>query len=254
MAKKSPVAGEDQIADPAPGPEPVQPQAAEPAPEIAPAPDAGRGGLAEIAAALVKSMPEPQPDAIAAVRHDASPTDDTPAPTPEPEKKRGRGRPPGSGKSKVSIPGKGEKAVVAASPQADSAAKALAATKLAAATATQMTILTGVMLGGEDFKPDKNPIAGDMRDDEILRDAYFEYFQAKGIVDIPPGVALVSAIVVYVMPRLNKPNAQTRIGFVASKTKAFFARLFRKKNGPQSNTRDDGERQNDNGDTSGGSL
>ena len=210
-------------------------------------PEALPGTAGQIADALIAAMPEPQQEAIAAVREDAAPETTAAEPTqPEPTK-RGRGRPPGSTtkrKSKVAQPE--ASANVASGPQATDGE---AATRMAAATLTNLTLMCGVMIGGEDFRPAKNDMMGGLTDDQFLNAAYYDYCRAKNVVDIPPGVALCAALSVYVLPRLNRPSAQSRLKIVAVKIGDFFKRFRKPKNGAYVDPRNDGKRQDDTGGT-----
>lgn len=62
------------------------------------------------------------------------------------------------------------------------------------------------MLGGEEFEAEKG-------EKEMLSGAFAGYIATKGIVDIPPGIALLAAMGMFVGARWNKPN------FTASREK-----------------------------------
>jgi outer membrane biosynthesis protein TonB len=232
-------------ATPAPAPEGNGPAMPEPAPPAdSPAAD------------LINNMSPPNAEAIAATR--AAEVTDTPevVTNTAPPAKRGRGRPKGSTTtSRVSNLRPGEtKDNVAKAQQAEkelaaqeSAQKVEASIQMTATAATQMTILTAVILGGEDFAPEKNELAGGMRDDIFLQQSYAAYLRTKNIIDVPPGVALAFALITYVAPRINKPKVQTRVGFVLMKVKNFFGGIFKRKNrdAAQSHFGNDGERQID---------
>ena len=204
-------------------PEPVD----EPVTEPTPVPVASTNA-ASIAETLADEMPEPSPNAIAEKVTDA-PAQTVSEPSPVPAS-RGRGRPKLSDeekakrattrKSKIGTIPKGE----VPNNVADATHDATAAIALAAGTATSLTIMLGCMIGGSDFAPEKNALAGGMTDDKFLYQAYFDYCKAKGVSDIPPGVALTAAIMVYVAPRLNKPTTQSRL----QKVGGFFIGAWKK--------------------------
>ncbi len=189
---------------------------------------------------LIAGMSEPSPDAIAAMRQDeTSEMDTAPSPAAVPVK-RGRGRPKGA-TSKVKIPGTGAKENVAIAPPEDTTASA----RMTAASCTQLTILAATIIGGPDFQPGMNPMVN-QRDDVFLNDAYFEYCKAKNFNDIPPGVALCAALMVYAAPRFQQPATQSRMKSLAQKVGGFIGKFRRgkKHNGAHVNTGDDGEREN----------
>lgn len=80
---------------------------------------------------------------------------------------------------------------------------------------SQMTFLIGQVIGGAEWAPRK--IADDagkvvLDEDSMLTDAYTKYCATKGILDVPPGVALTFALVCYAAPRLAMPETQHRVG------------------------------------------
>lgn len=77
---------------------------------------------------------------------------------------------------------------------------------MAAETAASMYINSGVMLFGEEWIPDSAK-----REREHLVSAFEQYFIAKGIEDIPPGLALAIAMFGYAAPRLHMPQTQYRL-------------------------------------------
>lgn len=79
------------------------------------------------------------------------------------------------------------------SAQIDASAGAFTGLFLAAAT----------LVGGEEFAPE----AGEP---EAIKGAFSQYFAAKGVVDVPPGVMLGGVLVVYVAKRWNAPKFAER--------------------------------------------
>lgn len=72
-----------------------------------------------------------------------------------------------------------------------------------AQTTTVLVFAMGQMIGGEEFKPE----AGEP---ESMQGAFANYYRAKGIQDIPPGVALSIVCASYVLKRWNKPQFKER--------------------------------------------
>ena len=67
----------------------------------------------------------------------------------------------------------------------------------------------GVALFGEEWQPIQNENENER---EILVGAFSDYFTAKGIIDIPPGVVLCIAIGGYSIRRIGKPQTKSRLG------------------------------------------
>lgn len=75
-----------------------------------------------------------------------------------------------------------------------------------------LMIRCSIALGGDAFHPRVLEMAGGLKYDEqkMLQAAWGEYFVAKGVVDIPPGVMLLSALSMYYMPRLQAPEVKKK--------------------------------------------
>lgn len=191
-------------------------------------------------------MSAPSPDAMAAMRNDEPPLVETPSPRTHGGARAGAGRKSKgtTPRSRVNIPGSSKTSNAAIAPQGEDK---IASHAMTAGACTSMTILIATILGGEDFAPGPNPIAGGANDQKILYNAYFDYAKAKDMVDLPPGVALAAAVLVYIAPRLGKPTARSRMGFIAGKIGGFFKHVFTRKkaraNGAWVNPGDDGKRE-----------
>ena len=132
--------------------------------------------------------------------------------------------PPVQGQSAVGgIPFGGEVIMSKATPEQSYAA--------CGTTTAQMTFMLGMVVGGEEWKPSHD-------ESVYMATAWTDYFRAKGIKDLPPGVVVATALISYAGPRLFKPNTQTRIKMAGAKLKAFFNR--RKKDATQSDSGNDG--------------
>lgn len=74
----------------------------------------------------------------------------------------------------------------------------------AGAAATAATIAVGVTAFGDEWVP--RPGEG-----ENLQAAFAAYFRAKGVADVPPGLALCIALLGYAGPRFTQPKTLTRL-------------------------------------------
>lgn len=85
---------------------------------------------------------------------------------------------------------------------------------LAAAIGTVATIeMAAVTLGGDEFRYIKDKKAGiDERQTGI--DTFAQYYEAKGIEDFPPGIALAIWAIAYAGPRLAQPQVRERFGWL----------------------------------------
>lgn len=77
--------------------------------------------------------------------------------------------------------------------------------------AADALIMLGMTLGGPEWEPVRDKRQGiDERGN--LREAWGQYFEAKGVSDIPPGVALAIATLGYAAPRLVQgPTTKSRL-------------------------------------------
>ena len=88
------------------------------------------------------------------------------------------------------------------------AAMSGSATHQTGKAAAAMLITCG-MLVSDEFQPTRDHASG-VDERLMLESAFAEYFAAKDIDDIPPGVALSFAILAYIGPRLTQPKTQSR--------------------------------------------
>ena len=133
----------------------------------------------------------------------------------------------------------------------DPAAKEAQAARAAGRLAADMLVVSATSIGGPEWQPvgmkDGQQVQADFNEHENLRKAFADYFEAKGISDFPPGIALTIAVSAYAVPRLTTgKETKTRL----AKAKIWFSELgnkFKKKgkDNAQPDTRDDGKRQND---------
>lgn len=108
----------------------------------------------------------------------------------------------------------------------------------AAGMATAGIIFTlGIAIGGPDWQPTRS-------EQTYMSDAWRQYFEAKNIRDLPPGVVVAVALLSYAAPRFTKPETKSRL----ARVKLWFAGKFAKRgkqNGTRADNRDDGKREND---------
>jgi hypothetical protein len=190
----------------------------------------GTADLSGIADTLIDGMPEPQEHAINA----AGGTDDAAANAStdieldalgvpyDPQKHSGNKakRADGSWKRRRgtgSTIGRSAESAPAVDQEAETRVRSEAAARMSGVACANMMITLGIGLGGEEWMPRKTPID----EKPMLEQAFGDYFFHKGIVDIPPGVALCFAISIYALPRFAMPVTRTRFqkakGWIAAK-------------------------------------
>ena len=110
----------------------------------------------------------------------------------------------------------------------------------AANTAAEIYIQSGVLIFGGEWLPDPARM-----EREQLVMAFEQYFLAKGVVDIPPGVALAIALLGYAAPRFYLPQTQSRVQIAWIWLRSKFAR--KKDDATRAYFRSNGMRENDAG-------
>lgn len=75
--------------------------------------------------------------------------------------------------------------------------------------AAEMLFAAGRVIGGEEWAPMEDAKMG-LDERAMMRQAFGDYFVAKGKTDIPPGAALMFCICAYAAPRFAMPKTQTR--------------------------------------------
>lgn len=120
------------------------------------------------------------------------------------------------------------------------------------AEAAQLTILTGVVIGGAEFANGRNQYVGGLEDQKYLADAYAKFFEARKVKAVPPGLQVVAAISLYIAPRLQMPETKSRlhkIGEWSAKKFGAFVGWFKFKKRAVKNAQpdrgDDRERKDD---------
>lgn len=95
--------------------------------------------------------------------------------------------------------------------------------QVAGKAAAHAMFMMGVAIGGEEWQPVVNPEVG-INEPEMLTGAFADYFEAKGVEDFPPGVALTMAVLSYAAPRFQQPKTKTRFGLLKAWLKNKFVR------------------------------
>lgn len=98
----------------------------------------------------------------------------------------------------------------------------------AAKISAELLVTVGMQIGGEEWRPMINEEMG-LNEMENMTFAFEKYFDSRGIVDFPPGIALTIAIGSYALPRLRMPKTKTRVGLVIKWVKLKIAKLTGKK-------------------------
>ena len=78
--------------------------------------------------------------------------------------------------------------------------------------AANFLMSTATAVGGEDWQPRKETPEMPLDEKSMMQDAFGDYFDAKGWEDIPPGLALLGALAIYISPRLTAPSTKRRVG------------------------------------------
>lgn len=99
---------------------------------------------------------------------------------------------------------------------------------LAAESAAAIYINTGVVFFGAEWLPDR-----ETTEKEELVAAFEQYLLAKGITDIPPGLALAITMFGYAAKRFERPQTKTRLTQLAYWAHYQINRFRRKGNGPR---------------------
>lgn len=118
--------------------------------------------------------------------------------------------------------------------------------------AASLLVNVSMMVGGQDFAPRVVP---EQNFDEmaVLESGFADYLIATGKTDLPPGVALTTVVAMYMLPRFTMKTTQTRAKAVGGKIYTWWQnrklkkqrKAEKKSNGAQSDTGNDGKREND---------
>lgn len=108
------------------------------------------------------------------------------------------------------------------------------ASRTGGAQAANLFLMASVMIGGDEFHPRKDDKIG--LDEKVMLETVFgDYFAAKQWEDLPPGLALICACGMFILPRLAMPKTQTRVqkvrGWLGAKIGRWKANRQAKKRG-----------------------
>lgn len=126
--------------------------------------------------------------------------------------------------------------------QVDTSSEDLSYQACGSSTAEIIFIL-GQSLGGGDWQPTQD-------ERSYMTSAWGEYFKAKGVKDLPPGLIVATAMVSYAMPRFALPETKSRLQRAGHWLKMKLSKRYRKAyNESHIDSRNDGERQEHSGNT-----
>jgi len=95
-------------------------------------------------------------------------------------------------------PGKSKSAIANVTPPDEDASY-----KACGSSTAEIIFIAGQGIGGAEWKPRPEERA-------YMSDAWTQYYKAKGVEDLPPGVIVATALISYVAPRFTMPETQTR--------------------------------------------
>ncbi len=96
--------------------------------------------------------------------------------------------------------------------------------EMAAKMAAELLVTLGMQIGGDEWKPVINEEYG-LDEMANLKYSFKTYFDDRGIVDFPPGIALIIAVGSYALPRFRLPKTKSRLAVVGSWIKEKYAKI-----------------------------
>lgn len=118
--------------------------------------------------------------------------------------------------------------------------------RMSGTAAANALVMFGVVMGGNEWAPMLDEREG-LDERAQLQTAFGDYFEAKEMHDIPPGVALSIALVAYAAPRFTMPQTKSKMQKLKEWVAVKIAKRKVRKNGAQSDIGNDGKRQNNAG-------
>jgi hypothetical protein len=100
--------------------------------------------------------------------------------------------------------------------------------RMAGAVVGTLVIRISTAVGGDHFSSRTHSVPNtDIKwtDQGMLQEAFGDFFVAKGVTDVPPGVALTGALMMYYLPRFQEPAVRERAGGIIHWTKERVARI-----------------------------
>lgn len=92
-------------------------------------------------------------------------------------------------------------------------------TRAAAKMVVALMCNTAITIGGKEFAPGYLDDEKTISERAMLEDAFYEYFKANGVVDIPPGILLLIVVGTYVGKRAADPAVQARFRLIIAKVR-----------------------------------
>ena len=89
-------------------------------------------------------------------------------------------------------------------PPTDKTVASVVSTEDAAVQSANLLFNLSVFVGGDEWSPTKDEAV-------CVKTGFKNYYDARGIVNIPPEMGLVIALGMYALPRLNKPTTREKI-------------------------------------------
>lgn len=99
---------------------------------------------------------------------------------------------------------RGRKGGAISSGGVDSPSASVVSTDDAAIQSANLLFNLSVFMGGDEWAPSKDEAI-------CVKTGFKNYYDARGIVNIPPELGLVIALGMYALPRLNKPSTREKI-------------------------------------------
>ena len=99
---------------------------------------------------------------------------------------------------------RGRKAGAQSSGSVETPSASVVSTEDAAIQSANLLFNLSVFVGGDEWSPTKDEAV-------CVKTGFKNYYDARGIVNIPPELGLVIALGMYALPRLNKPSTREKI-------------------------------------------
>lgn len=100
----------------------------------------------------------------------------------------------------------------------------------------EIIFIMGQALGGQEWVP----VPDERR---YMSDAWAQYYKAKEVKDLPPGLIVATAMISYAMPRFSRPETKTRLQKASHWIKMRFSKKYRKLHESHTNSGNDRKRK-----------
>lgn len=105
--------------------------------------------------------------------------------------------------------------------------------KACGSSTAEIIFIMGQSIGGQEWQPTPD-------ERHYMSDAWTQYYKAKDVKDLPPGLIVATALISYSMPRFAKPITRNRLQRASHWLKMKLSRSYRESH---SDSRHDGERK-----------